>query len=84
MGFPRDGAIARVATQPDPLITAGAEDSVSLELSDIWIGSEEVDALLLRPLRPTLLSLGLCLNDGGCADGDRGRQGRGLARLRLR
>ena len=79
MSFPWDGAVTRVATQPDPLVTAGAEDSVSLKLGNVWISSEEVDALLLRPLRPTFLSLGLY---GWCIDrGGRGK-GRGLARLR--
>lgn len=78
MGFPRDGAVTGVATQPDPLVTAGAEDSVSLELSNIWISSEEIDAFLLRPLRPTFLSLGL---DHRCADRGRRREGRGLPRL---
>ena len=47
MGFPRDGAVTGVATQPDPFVAAGAEDSVRLELSNIRIGAEEVDALFL-------------------------------------
>ena len=59
MGFPWDRTVARVATQPDPFVTAGTEDSVGLELSNIWISSEEIDTLLLRSLRPTFLSLGL-------------------------
>lgn len=59
MGLPWNRAVAGVATQPDPLVAAGAEDSVSLELGDIWISSEEVDALLLGPLRPAFFSLGL-------------------------
>lgn len=81
MSFPRDGAVAGVATQPDPFVAAGAKDTVSLELSDIGVGAEEIDALLLRPLRPTFLSLGLRL-DGRCADGDGGREGGLVARLR--
>jgi hypothetical protein len=47
MGFPWDRAVAGVATQPDPFVTAGTEDSVGLELGNIWISSEEVDTLLL-------------------------------------
>jgi len=47
MGFPWDRTVARVATQPDPFVTASTEDSVGLELSDIWISSEEIDTLLL-------------------------------------
>ena len=43
MGLPRDRAVARVASQPDPFVTAGTKDSVCLELGDIWIGFEEVD-----------------------------------------
>lgn len=78
VSLPRDGAIARVATQPDPFVTSGAEDSVSLELGDVWIGPEEIDALLLRPLRSTFLSLGLYRRS---ADRDRRRKGRRFARL---
>ena len=46
MRLPRDRAVARVATQPDPFVTAGTEDSVCLELGNIWIGLEEVDTFL--------------------------------------
>jgi hypothetical protein len=80
MGFPRDGAVTGVATQPDPFVTAGAEDSVSLELGNIGIGSEEIDAFLLRPLRPTFLSLVMRL-DRWCADRCGRMKGRRLARL---
>ena len=80
MSFPRDGAVARVATQPDPFVTACTEDSVGLELGNIWVGSEEIDTFLLRPLRPTFLSLDLCLYRR-CADGDRRMKRGRLARL---
>lgn len=78
MGFPWDRTVARVAPQPDPFVTAGAEDPVGLELSNIWISLEEIDTLLLRSFRPTFLSLGW-----ECWRVDRGgrRNGRRLARL---
>jgi len=47
MGFPWNRTVTGVATQPDPFIATSAEDSVSLELGDIWISSEEIDTLLL-------------------------------------
>ena len=47
MGFPWDRTVAGVATQPDPFVAASAEDTVSLELGNVWIGTEEVDTLLL-------------------------------------
>ena len=59
MGFPRDRTVARVAAQPDPFVAASTENSVRLELGNIWISSEEIDTLLLRSFRPTFLPLGL-------------------------
>ena len=59
MGFPWDRTVAGVATQPNPFVATGAEDSVSLELGNIWISAEEVDTLLLRSLGPAFLPLGL-------------------------
>ena len=72
MRFLWNRAIAGVVAQPDPPFTAGTEDSMGLELGNIWISSEEVDTFLLRSLRPTLLSLGMrCWH----ASGGEGRKG---------
>jgi hypothetical protein len=47
MRVPRNRAIRRVWPQPDPLIAARAQDPISLELRDVRVGAEVLDALVL-------------------------------------
>ena len=64
MCVPRDGTVRRVGTEADPLVAGCAEDAVRLELRDVRVGSEVVDALLFRALSAT--SLGLRLGGFSC------------------
>lgn len=53
MRVPRDGAVRRVRAEADPLVARCAEDAVRLELGDVRVRAEVVDALLFRALRAT-------------------------------
>jgi hypothetical protein len=81
MGVPGDGAVGRVGSQADPLVAGGAEDPIGLELGDVRIRAEVLDAFLLGPLGPSALGRGvgegLCGRLGGVDDSGLVWRGRG-------
>jgi hypothetical protein len=64
-------------------VAGGAEDAVGLELGDVGIRAEVLDALLLGPLGPAALGRGLGEGVGGGLGGvdDGGRVGGGRGRV---
>ena len=55
VSVPWNRAIGRVGPEADPLLTGAAQYAIRLELSDIRVGAEVLNALFLRTLRATLL-----------------------------
>jgi hypothetical protein len=57
MGFPWDGAVAGVTSQPNPLVAAATKHSVGFKLGDMGICPEKIDALFFGSFGPTFLAV---------------------------
>lgn len=74
MGIPGNRTVGRVGSEADPLVARGTEDAIGLELGDVGIGAEVLNALVLGAFGSTAFGRGVSEGVGGGLGGinDRG------------